>query len=679
MKRFFGKTSLYSAAFVIAASLVTIVLGNTNVLAQLSCPPELYGDCPQGTTPTPSPTCSLSSSSGSSIIAYDGNVTLTWTTTNATSVTASSSPNNSQWNGAITPVSGGSRTITGLKSTTTFTLSVSGLGGTCPTKLVTVLVGNQLVPTATLDATSKDVPYGGATTLKWTTENVTSCTASSNPVNSQWAASTPISPISSGNISITNLTQTTTFYLNCFAGGSTLVPKQVTVTVGGQLLCNLKSSSGSASIPYDKGSVTLSWTASNATSLNAYSNPSNSQWNGALSPLSGGSVIISGLKEKTTFTLTATGLNQPNCSEQVMVLVDSPPPKATVSLKATPQQVGYGQPTKLEWTTTNATDCTASNDKNNSQWNGQKPASIPTSQPDTQTLTLYENTTFVLQCSGPGGKSDPASVPVGVDPPPPTITIINTGPSNKLEDVRKDKNQNTLSGEPSSWTLNITRSGSLSKASVVNWTLQSSGWPSATVKSSCPVFLIFGAGDSYSECDFSMYSPSFNWNSWDYASPIPAVNSGQVNFAPGESTKSVVIYANNDTTYEPQNEYFQVCLSGAVGGDVKTSNACASGGIIDNDSGCEYKIFTGIEWFMKLVCVVVSVPLNLFVGLALAVGSTILAIIALGLNWISNQPPEKSQAVIEALRNVWAQTTGRTYRNIESMLNGPPLTSLPPF
>lgn len=49
MNKFLKLTSLYTAAFVITASLVTIVLGNTNVLAQSNCP-ERYGDCAPSST-----------------------------------------------------------------------------------------------------------------------------------------------------------------------------------------------------------------------------------------------------------------------------------------------------------------------------------------------------------------------------------------------------------------------------------------------------------------------------------------------------------------------------------------------------------------------------------------------------------------------------------------------------
>lgn len=61
-------------------------------------------------------------------VSSGGNPTLTWTTVNAASCTASASPANAQWSGSVS-ASGGNRTISNLTNTTTFTISCLGSNG----------------------------------------------------------------------------------------------------------------------------------------------------------------------------------------------------------------------------------------------------------------------------------------------------------------------------------------------------------------------------------------------------------------------------------------------------------------------------------------------------------------------------------------------------------------------
>src|SRR5205085_2671737 len=92
--------------------------------------------------------------------------TLTWSTTNATSVTID--------NGL------GSRPLSGSASvsptaTTTYTLTATGAGGTV-TKQATVTVTSLPAPTATFSASPASITTGASSTLAWTTTNATSVT-----------------------------------------------------------------------------------------------------------------------------------------------------------------------------------------------------------------------------------------------------------------------------------------------------------------------------------------------------------------------------------------------------------------------------------------------------------------------------------------------------------------------
>lgn len=78
------------------------------------------------------------------------------------------------------------------------------------------------------------------------------------------------------------------------------------------------------------------------------------------------------------------------------------PPVATLSVS--PATITSGQTTTLQWSATNATSCTAAGG-----WSGTKSVSGTE-----QTATLTANTTFEIECVGPGGRDD-ASVTVTVN------------------------------------------------------------------------------------------------------------------------------------------------------------------------------------------------------------------------------------------------------------------------
>ncbi len=82
------------------------------------------------------------------------------------------------------------------------------------------------------------------------------------------------------------------------------------------------------------------------------------------------------------------------------------PPVPTITLSANPAAVPSGQTSSLQWSSTNATACTAS-----SGWTGAK----ATSGTET-TVALTAATTYSLTCSGPGGSAT-AAVAVTISPP----------------------------------------------------------------------------------------------------------------------------------------------------------------------------------------------------------------------------------------------------------------------
>jgi hypothetical protein len=128
--------------------------------------------------------------------------------------------------------------------------------------------------------------------------------------------------------------------------------------------------------------------------------------------------LIGGNGVKTAVLQTAP----PTMSAFLSVVHHSPPP--SIAMSANPTSVSYGGTSYISWSSTNATSCAASG----MGWSG----STPTSRSDWKTGPLYQTTSFLLTCTGPGGESQ-KSVTVLVEPPsqspPPTtggVTVTFT-------------------------------------------------------------------------------------------------------------------------------------------------------------------------------------------------------------------------------------------------------------
>jgi hypothetical protein len=93
------------------------------------------------------------------------------------------------------------------------------------------------------------------------------------------------------------------------------------------------------------------------------------------------------------------------CPTPITVAQVGPP---TETLSASPTSITAGQSATLTWSSTDATDCTASGP---GSWTGSKATSGSQS---TGALTM--TSTFTLVCSGLGGSSAPSSVTVTVTP-----------------------------------------------------------------------------------------------------------------------------------------------------------------------------------------------------------------------------------------------------------------------
>jgi trimeric autotransporter adhesin len=334
---------------------------------------------------SPAPTVSLTVSSAT--VSTGGTTTLNWNAQNATACTASGG-----WKGAV--ATNGAWTSEALTNTTEYELTCSGSGGSA-TQTATVTVSN-LAPVITLSADPSSVSAGSASSITWSTQNATACSASGS-----WAGSKALS----GSQSTGAMKGDASYALTCTgAGGSATQSVMVSV----------KSAAPSVSITATPSTVangtssSLHWSAVNATSCVA-----SGAWSGSKS--TSGTQSTGVLSANATYTLTCSGPGG-SAAQSATVSIKSAAP--TVTLSVGPSAITSGSSAILNWSATNATACTASG-----AWSG--PKSMHGSE---STGALTANATFVLTCSGDGG-SAAQSATVTVSAKPTVKVSIGASPS----------------------------------------------------------------------------------------------------------------------------------------------------------------------------------------------------------------------------------------------------------
>ena len=171
--------------------------------------------------PPPAPTVTITATP--SAITAGGSTTLAWSSTNATSCTASGA-----WSGA--QATSGSISESPAANAT-YTLQCTGTGGSA-TASASVTVTAIPLPTVTITATPSTITAGGSTTIAWSSTNATSCTASGAWSGAQ-ATSGSISESPSANA---------TYTLQCTGTGGS-ANNSASVTVTAPLLPNITATS----------------------------------------------------------------------------------------------------------------------------------------------------------------------------------------------------------------------------------------------------------------------------------------------------------------------------------------------------------------------------------------------------------------------------------------------------
>jgi hypothetical protein len=364
-------------------------LGAVSTMSALSA-------CGGGSAPvTPLPTAALEASS--TTLDAGGAATLTWSSTNATSCSASGG-----WSGTLD--TSGTKSTGALGDDTTFSLTCTGAGGASQPATVTIVVN--AAPTATLSANPTTVTAGGASLLTWSSAHATACLASGN-----WSGTLA----ASGSQSTGALTANSSFSLTCSGPGGTSPAATASVTVNALPTAPTASVTASPSSVVSGGSSTLTWSSANATSCTA-----SGGWSGTLA--ASGSRSTGPLAATTAYSLVCSGAGGTSLPATATVSI-LPIPTATLS--AVPTAISAGGTSTLSWSSTNATSCTASGG-----WTGSLAASGSRS-----TGPVNAATTYTLICSGAGGTSAPATATVNLTPSA-TLSVypsvITTGGSSTL-------------------------------------------------------------------------------------------------------------------------------------------------------------------------------------------------------------------------------------------------------
>ena len=329
--------------------------------------------------PTPAPTVNISANPSS--VAYGGSSTISWTSSNATSCTASGTG----WSG--TKATSGNYYASSLTSTKTYTITCTGPGGQATDTTTVYVQSAPQAPTVSLSASPNSVAYGGSTNLTWNVSNATSCTANSNPLTSFTGSKSA----SGGSQYVGNLTQTTYFNITCTGpGGQASDTTYVTVQSAPQAP-TVNISANPSSVAYG-GSSTISWTSSNATSCTA--SGGSYGWSGTKQL--NGSASSGTLYSTTTFTITCYG-NGGQASDSTTVYTNQQQNPPEVSLSANSTNLAYNGSTTIYWYPQDATSCYASGGSNG--WSGTK----STYNGTFYTGNLTANTTYNITCTNSDG------------------------------------------------------------------------------------------------------------------------------------------------------------------------------------------------------------------------------------------------------------------------------------
>jgi len=246
------------------------------------------------TPPTPAPTCTLSASPLT--ITSGQSTKLTWSSTNATSISGTNfSPSGVSGTATVSPT-----------QNTTYGITVSGAGGSASaTAAVNVQPVVQPAPTCTLTVSPTTIQSGQSASLNWSSTNATSVSGTNFNPGGQLTGTMTVTPAANTTYGITATG----------AGGTASATATLTVQPVTQPVPTCTISASPTSVNKNQPS-TLTWSSANATSISGHNfNP-----NGQLS----GSLAVYPTGKNTAYAITVTGAGG-SASASVTVAVKGKP------------------------------------------------------------------------------------------------------------------------------------------------------------------------------------------------------------------------------------------------------------------------------------------------------------------------------------------------------------------
>ena len=345
-------------------------------------------------------------------VLYDGSTELSWDVRNAYSngcvASSNASPSFLNWNGSVPVV--GNRTISGLTSTTEFTLSCTGAGGTTLKKIEVLVAPKNLPPPALVFyADKEDLNYGESTVIHWKATGADYCYAydGTDDWYSQWWGSDTEYDYPTGPLVTTEMF--TLKFFDAF-GQEVEASKEIRVGVPNGPL-TLSFDADRYTISSGEG-VTLTWHSENATScVDTEVDVASGDMGVYSKSLSGDFTDYPPVTR--TYIMTCSNASDSISIARTVVVDPSTipsgppsPPEPEINSWAENDFVPYNTATVLHWEVKNADTCIASADPATSNWVGSKnPVSGLASTGNIRQMNGDNYAGFYLECEGAGGTS----------------------------------------------------------------------------------------------------------------------------------------------------------------------------------------------------------------------------------------------------------------------------------
>ena len=322
---------------------ITPLLANGPVTYTLTCSGTGGTSAPSSATVTVSVGAAPATISGLTAtpltITTGSTTTLSWTSANAATCLATGGALLDGWTG-VQPTSSSGVTVGPIliAGSYTYTLTCTGTGGISQPSsvVVTVVAPTPAATVASFNATPTTITAGQSIVLSWTTANATSCAASGGTGSDGWSGAQSTTNVADiiGPIATSG---TYTYTLTCTGPGGTGAPGSATVTVnpappGAPVVSLTANGSSSASIQ-PGGSITLKWSATNATACTASGGTTG--WGGSVAVtntgLPIGPITVEGIY---TYTLSCVGTGGTGTASVIVTVL--PTSSQSCGLPSTP-------------------------------------------------------------------------------------------------------------------------------------------------------------------------------------------------------------------------------------------------------------------------------------------------------------------------------------------------------